>query len=90
MDLDMVYPKHDPAIWNTNNFLNPEVESWYVNILGAYCFLTIFVWVSREVVGKVSLRRKIVKRSYKMDLYMVYPKHTLEDKTPTILWNPKW
>lgn len=28
------YPKHDPIILNPNSFLNPELVTWYDNLLG--------------------------------------------------------
>jgi hypothetical protein len=81
MYLDMVYPKHHPRIWNANNFLNPKVESWYVNFLGASHFHTIPVSVSREVVRKISSTSIVVIRSYTIPLDTLYAKHVPR------LWN---
>ena len=50
---------------------------------------TIFIWVDLETIGKVSLRRKIVKRANTIDLDMVYPKHDPIRRNVIGLLNPK-
>ena len=75
------------------DFMNPKVVSWYVNIPRVLCLHTISIWVAQEIVGKVFLRSTIVERVYTMPLDMLYPKtdpSTLDSKSCVNLDVAKW
>ena len=73
--LAMVYLEHDPRWWNRKMSMNPKVESWYVNFLGALLMDMIFIWVTLEDVKKISPRSTIVKMPYTMPLDTLYTQH---------------
>jgi hypothetical protein len=55
--------------------MNLDVVSLYVNFSGEKLLHMISIFIVGENIGKVSPRRKIVKRGYTMSLDIVYPKH---------------
>lgn len=52
-------------------FSKPQSCKLVRQIIGPGLFQTISPWVTRENVGKVSLRSKIVKKTYKLPSTMV-------------------
>ena len=58
----MVYSKYDSISLNANNFVSPEVVSWYVKFSREKHFHTISILVTQDTVGNVFPNIKIFKR----------------------------
>ena len=70
-------------------FCEPKSGKFVNEHLKGITLYTIFVWVSREHIGNVSPRIKIMKRDYTIPSTMVYPKHDNRRLNVNSFMNPK-
>ena len=73
----------------TQKLFQLKVVSLYVNFPWKKLLHRILVFVTRKPIGKVSLRKKIVKRAHTIPLYIVYLKHEPRKSNANIFVNPK-
>ena len=84
----LVYPIDDPRLWNTNNFVSPEVVIWYVNFLRQTFAYDPFGSLKRPL-ERSDWGEKLRKKSYIIPCIWCTWNITIEYEIPTILWSPK-